>query len=163
MCTDHIYRTITDGSGVFVHGHTYQAHPMGAAAGLAVVNAILERGLVDRVAAMSGGFEARLRDRFDQHPHVGDIRGRGFFLGLELVADRYTKEPFDPSFAVTDRLRATALDNGLVCYPTRGAADGVRGDHVILAPPFIITEPELDRAVELLAGSIDEVLGTSTR
>ncbi len=162
LCTDHLYRTITDGSGVFVHGHTYQAHPMGAAAGLAVVTALLERGLVDRVAAMADGLETRLRDRLGDHPHVGDIRGRGFFWGVEFVAERATKEPFDPVLTVSDRLRATALDNGLMCYPTRGAADGVRGDHVILAPPFIITDSELDEAVDLLARSIDQVLNTAT-
>lgn len=159
LCTDEVHGAIVEGSGVFVHGHTYQAHPMGAAAGLAVVRALLERRLVERVADMTDWFEARLRDRFGQHPHVGDIRGRGFFQGLELVADRESKATFDPALSVSERLRRTALANGLACYPTRGAADGVRGDHVILAPPFIISESELDEAVDLLGRSIDQVVG----
>ena len=158
ICTAEIHRTIVEGSGVFRHGHTYQAHPMAAAAGLAVLDELDEHSLVPRSAEMGLTLEARLRDRFSDHPHVGDIRGRGLFWGLEFVADRRSKEPFPADEKVADRLRVVARHNGLLCYPTSGTADGVNGDHVILAPPFIVTDSELDMAVDLLARSIDETL-----
>ncbi len=104
------------------------------------------------------GLEARLRARFDAHPHVGEIRGRGLFWALELVEDRASKRPFDPKRGISARLKLGALENGLMCYPMGGALDGVSGDHVMLAPPYIISETQLDEIVDKLARSIDEVI-----
>jgi len=163
ICTNEIHDAIFEGSGVFVHGHTYQGHPMAAAAGLAVLDELEEEALVDRAANLGADFEIKLRERFDDHPNVGDIRGRGLFWGLEFVADRSTKEPFPAERAVAARLKDVALGNGLVCYPTAGTADGIDGDHVILAPPFIISDGEIDLAIALLARSIDQTLLPDSR
>jgi adenosylmethionine-8-amino-7-oxononanoate aminotransferase len=158
LCTADIHDTIRDGSGFFQHGHTYLGHPVAAAAGLAVLRAILSRYLVPRVRAMGEALAARLDHAFGQHPHVGDIRGRGLFRGIEIVADRETKAPFDPSRKVAARIKAAAFDAGLVCYPMAGTIDGKSGDHVLLAPPFIVQEPELDELVERLGRAFDAVL-----
>ncbi len=156
-----IHRAVVEGSGVFRHGHTYQAHPMGAAAALAVLDEIEENQLIDQVRARGELLEAALRQRLGDHRHVGDIRGRGLFWGVEFVQDRDSKSPFSASARVADRLRSTAQENGLLCYPTSGTADGVDGDHVILAPPFIISESEIDMAVDLLARSVDQTLAAT--
>ncbi len=161
LCTGEIHDTIVDGSGFFQHGHTYQGHPMAAAAGLAVLDELEAHNLVDRAASLGRVLEQRLREQFGDHPHVGDVRGRGMFWGLEFVADRDTKDPFDPAAQVAVRLKEVAQSNGLLCYPTGGTADGTRGDHVIIAPPYIVTEAEIDQIVELLARSIDETVVSS--
>lgn len=161
ICTGEIHDAILDGSGFFQHGHTYQGHPMAAAAGLAVLDELERHDLIGRVATMGRVLEGRLRAQFGDHPHVGDIRGRGMFWGLEFVADRGSREPFAPEAQVAARLKDVAQSNGLLCYPTSGTADGVRGDHVIIAPPYIITESEVELAVDLLARSIDETLAAS--
>jgi adenosylmethionine-8-amino-7-oxononanoate aminotransferase len=135
LCTAEIYDAIAQGSGFFQHGHTYIGHPTAAAAGLAVVSAILERGLVPRVRAQGAALDERLRARFGQHAHVGDIRGRGLFRGIELVADRESKAPFDPDRGLAAKVKKAAFAEGLICYPMAGTIDGRRGDHVLLAPP----------------------------
>jgi adenosylmethionine-8-amino-7-oxononanoate aminotransferase len=99
-----------------------------------------------------------LLERFDAHPHVGDIRGRGLFMGIELVHDRATKAPFDPELRLHAKIKAQAMDDGLLVYPMGGTIDGRRGDHVLLAPPFIVSEADIDVIVDRLAGSIDTVL-----
>ncbi len=147
------------GSGAFQHGHTYLAHPMGAAAALAVQEVIRRDGLLGRVRERGAYLEARLRQAFDEHPHIGDIRGRGLFRGVEIVADRATKRPFDPARAVHARVKREAMARGLCCYPTGGAVDGRAGDHVLLAPPFIVTEAQLDQVVERLGAAIDAAVG----
>ncbi|MDH3301099.1 MAG: aspartate aminotransferase family protein [Acidimicrobiia bacterium] len=161
ICTGEIHDTILDGSGFFQHGYTYQGHPMAAAAGLAVLDEVKGRNLIERATTMGRLLEDRLRQRFGDHRHVGDIRGRGMFWGLEFVADRETGEPFEPRLQVAARLKEVAQANGLLCYPSAGTADGLRGDHVIIAPPFIVTEPEIDLACDLLARSLDETLAAS--
>ncbi len=163
LCTSEIHDTILDGSGFFQHGYTYQGNPLAAAAGLAVFDELTSHRLVERAAAMGVTLEQLLRERFGDHRHVGDIRGRGMFWGLEFVADRATGEPFSPEAQVAARLKDVALTNGLLCYPTAGTADGVRGDHVIISPPFIITDDEIDLACDLLARSIDETIASSPR
>ncbi len=163
ICTGEIHDTILDGSGFFQHGHTYQGHPLAAAAGLAVFRELTSRNLIERAATMGHVLETRLRQQFGDHRNVGDIRGRGMFWGLEFVADRETREPFDPEAQVAARLKDVAQANGLLCYPTSGTADGVRGDHVIVAPPYIITESEIDLAVDLLARSLDQTLAANPR
>lgn len=159
LCTSDIYDAIAGGSGFFQHGHTYIGHPVAAAAGHAVVSAILDRGLVDRVKVQGDKLMARLQDRFGQHPHIGDLRGRGLFRGIELVEDRGSKAPFDPSRGIAGKIKKAAFEAGLICYPMAGTIDGQSGDHVLLAPPFIIEDAQLDELVDKLSGAIDVALG----
>ena len=159
LCTSDIYDAIAGGSGFFQHGHTYIGHPVAAAAGHAVVSAILDRGLVDRVKVQGDKLMARLQDRFGQHPHIGDLRGRGLFRGIELVDDRDSKAPFDPSRGIAGKIKKAAFEAGLICYPMAGTIDGRSGDHVLLAPPFIIEDAQLDELVDKLSGAIDVALG----
>jgi len=158
MCTREVYRAFEEGSGFFQHGHTYLGHPAACAAGLAVLEQFEERDLITRCRAQGDKLDAALRERFGQHAHVGDIRGRGLFRGIEFVADRETKEVFDPALKIHARLKKTAFENGLICYPMGGTIDGRRGDHVLLAPPFIISDDEIGELVEKLGRSVDDVL-----
>ena len=158
LCSGAIYAAIENGSGSFQHGHTYLAHPTAAAAGLAVVSAILDRGLLPRVAEIGGKLRAALDERFGQHAHVGDIRGRGMFLGLELVADRATKAPFDPDRRLAAKVKAAAFEAGLICYPMAGTIDGRRGDHVLIAPPYILGEAQVGELTDKLAVALDTAL-----
>ncbi|MCB1335946.1 MAG: aspartate aminotransferase family protein [Maritimibacter sp.] len=158
MCSTEIYETIANGSGFFQHGHTYMGHPTAAAAGVAVVNAILERGLLARVRDQGDKLAARLEDRFGQHPNVGDLRGRGLFRGIELVADQGSKAPFDPAMGIAGKIKKAAFAEGLICYPMAGTIDGRTGDHVLLAPPFIIEDAQLDELTEKLGRAIDAVI-----
>jgi adenosylmethionine-8-amino-7-oxononanoate aminotransferase len=159
MCSSKIYETIENGSGFFQHGHTYLGHPAACAAGLAVVGKLVGQGLVGRSASQGEKLQAALVERFGQHPHVGDIRGRGLFRGVELVADRETKATFDPKLRVHARLKKAAFEAGLICYPMGGTIDGVHGDHVLLAPPFIISDDEMGELVDKLGTAIEGVLG----
>lgn len=158
LCTSEIHDTIADGSGFFQHGHTYLGHPAAAAAGLAVVSAIIDRGLVSRVELQGQKLMERLEHRFGQHPNVGDIRGRGLFRGLELVEDRTTKEPFDRARGIAARIKGAAFAEGLICYPMAGTIDGQRGDHILLAPPFIIEDDQLDELTDKLDRALAKVL-----
>ena len=159
LCTDDIYKTIESGTGFFQHGHTYLAHPVAAAAGEAVVNAIVDRNLVSRVRLMGDKLEAALQAQFGQHTHVGDIRGRGLFRGIELVADRDTKAPFSAASGVAGKFKTAAFKAGLICYPMSGTRDGQNGDHVLLAPPFIIEEEQIDELVSKVSVALETVLG----
>ncbi|QBF33907.1 aspartate aminotransferase family protein [Thalassococcus sp. S3] len=161
LCSDHIYRTVRDGSGFFQHGHTYVGHPVACAAGLAVLRALLDRDLIARVQAKGEALTHALENRFGQHPHIGDIRGRGLFLGLEFVADRSTKAPFDPELNIAGRLKKAAFNAGLICYPMQGTRDGRRGDHVLLAPPFVIEDTQIVELVEKLETALADVLPVS--
>src|SRR6056297_2565394 len=158
LCTGAIHDAIAQGSGSFQHGHTYHGHPLAAAAGRAVVTAIRDRGLVPRVARMGEVLDSRLRAAFGQHAHVGDIRGRGLFRAIELVEDRETKAPFDPARKLAARIKAAAMDAGLVVYPASGTVDGKHGDHVLIAPPFIIEEAQVDELAEKLGLAIERAL-----
>lgn len=154
LCTREIYRTIQDGSGFFQHGHTYMGHPTACAGGLAVLDAILERRLLTRVREQGEKLDRALSDGLSQHPHVGDIRGRGLFRGVEIVEDRTSKAPFDPQRRIHAKIKAAAFDAGLICYPMGGTIDGVRGDHILLAPPFIIEDAQIDELVDKLTIAI---------
>ncbi len=158
LCTSDIYAAIRDGSGFFQHGHTYLGHPIAAAAALAVLREMLDHDLPGSVRRRGPSLESALRDRFSQHPHVGDIRGRGFFWGVEFVSDRDSKAPFDPSLKLASRLKQAAFDRGLICYPMPGTRDGRHGDHVLLAPPFIATDAELSTALDALSDALHSVL-----
>jgi hypothetical protein len=154
MVQGRIYDAIAAGSGFFQHGHTYMGHAMAAAAANAVLGEIEGRDLLSRVQAQGEKLDAALRAELGQHPHVGDIRGRGLFRGVELVADRDSKAPFDPARKLHARIKAEAFARGLICYPMGGTIDGVRGDHVLLAPPFIIEDAQIDELVGKLSGAI---------
>ena len=161
LASARIYDAIVNGSGFFQHGHTYTGHATACAGALAVQRAVKERGLLVKVRELGFGLEERLRARFGQHPQVGEIRGRGLFWAMELVADRASKQTFDAQRRISARLKLRALENGLMCYPMAGTLDGVSGDHVVLAPPYIITETQLDEIVDLLSRSIDEVIAAN--
>ncbi|MCU0804723.1 MAG: aspartate aminotransferase family protein [Burkholderiales bacterium] len=158
LASRRVYDAVIAGSGAFQHGHTYVGHAVACAAALAVQRALRERALVERVATLGPGLERRLRERFGDHPHVGDIRGRGFLWAMELVADRGAKTPFDPARRVHARIKARALDRGLLCYPMGGTIDGVLGDHVLVAPPFITTDEQLDELADKLALALEDAL-----
>jgi adenosylmethionine-8-amino-7-oxononanoate aminotransferase len=155
-----IFEAFSEGSGYFQHGHTYMGHPMAAAAGLAVQNVIRRDGLLANVVAMGVHLQRRLDERFANHHHVGDIRGRGLFRGVELVADRGSKEPFAPELKLHARVKREAMARGLMVYPMGGTIDGARGDHVLLAPPFIVNEGQLDLIVERLGDAVDAAVAS---
>lgn len=158
LCTSALYDAIADGTGFFQHGHTYIAHPTATAAGLAVVSEIIERELPARVQALGETLRAHLNEAMGQHPHVGDIRGRGLFMGLEIVEDRESKSPFDPSRSVAKRLKSEAFQRGLICYPMAGTRDGRVGDHVLLAPPFIMDDTDCAIITQRLQGAVEAAL-----
>ncbi|KAB8041822.1 aspartate aminotransferase family protein [Janthinobacterium aquaticum] len=158
MVSAAIRDTIRDGSGFFQHGHTYIGHATACAAALAVQQQIEQRDLLANVRAMGDLLQQRLRQRFDTHAHVGDIRGRGLFVGIELVQDRASKQPFDPALRLHARIKSRAMQAGLMCYPMGGTIDGQHGDHVLLAPPYIIDSRHVDEIVDKLGMAIDACL-----
>ncbi len=158
LAHEHVIAPLRDGSGLFQHGHTYLGHPMACAAALAVQRVIERDDLLASVRARGAQLLAALQRQFAAHTNVGDIRGRGLFLGIELVRERASKATFDPAKKLHARIKARAFANGLLCYPMGGTVDGLHGDHVLLAPPFIVSEAELGLIVERLARSIDEAL-----
>jgi len=158
IVTDRIYAAFRDGSGFFQHGHTYMGHPIACAAALAVQNVIEEEDLLVNVRAMGSVLNDALHERFGNHRHIGDIRGRGLFLGLEIVADRADKSPFDPGLALHARVKKEAMARGLMCYPMGGTIDGQSGDHVLLAPPFIIDTKDIVAIVDRLGAAIDAAI-----
>lgn len=155
-----IHDAIANGSGFFQHGHTYIGHATACAAALAVQHAIEARHLLPQVTRLGDGLHERLGERFGSHPHIGDIRGRGMFRGLELVEDRDRKRPFDPEFKLHARIKKAAMEHGLMCYPMGGTLDGRTGDHILLAPPFILEEPHLDELTDKLDHAIHDALGS---
>ena len=152
-----IVDAMSRGSGLFQHGHTYLGHPVACAAALAVQRVIQRDGLLQKVFEDGQAFGAMLREALGRHPHVGDIRGRGFFWGIELVADRASKQAFDPAARVNAAIKKEAMAQGLLCYPFGGTVDGVQGDHVLLAPPFIASRADLQDITRLLVSSLDAV------
>ncbi|UWQ13653.1 aspartate aminotransferase family protein [Aliiroseovarius sp. M344] len=158
LCSGKIYDAVRDGSGFFQHGHTYIGHPVACAAADAVVRKLTDGGMAARSAQMGEKLMAALTAEFGQHPHVGDIRGRGMFRGVEIVEDRETKAPFDPQKGIAAKLKKQAFANGLICYPMGGTIDGRQGDHVLIAPPFIITDEQIDELVGKLSKTFAEVI-----
>ena len=157
LVSKQVSETIQRGSGFFQHGHTYIGHAAACAGALAVQKRLHEGGVLQRVSPLGSTLEKKLKSAFASHPHVGDIRGRGLFWGIELVEDRATKAPFDPELRMHARVKRAALEAGLMCYPMGGTLDGARGDHVLLAPPFIAEEAQLDKLVGKLAAAIPVV------
>jgi adenosylmethionine-8-amino-7-oxononanoate aminotransferase len=154
-----IFDAFANGSGFFHHGHTYLGHPLACAAALEVQRVIKRDRLLDNVKAMGARLARRLSERFGNHPYVGDIRGRGLFQAIELVEDRSAKTPFDPKKKLHARIKKEAMARGLMVYPAGGTADGTAGDHVLLAPPFIIDAPTVDLVVERLGDAVDAAIG----
>lgn len=158
LCTDTIYKAIENGSGFFQHGHTYIGHPVACAAAHAVVKSILDRRLLDKVLQQGVRLHKALQDRFGDHPNIGDIRGRGLFYGLEFVQDRDSKKPFEASKGFAGVFKKAAFHAGLICYPMGGTIDGRQGDHVLLAPPFIIDVGHIDEIVNKLEMALQTTL-----
>lgn len=160
LLSEEIFEAFASGSGFFQHGHTYMGHPMAAAAGLAVQQVIRRENLLANVVAMGAELESQLVERLGNHHHVGDIRGRGLFRGVELVADRAGKQPFDPKFKLNGLIKKEAMARGLMVYPMGGTIDGRQGDHVLIAPPFIVERADITRIVERLGDAIDAAVST---
>ncbi len=155
---DRIFKAVAEGSGAFQHGHTYMGHPLACAAALGVQHVIRRDDLLANVRKQGAHLSRRLHERFGNHPFVGDVRGRGLFQGIELVADRGSKEPFDPKLKLHARVKREAMARGLMVYPMGGTVDGERGDHVLLAPPFIIDAAAADMIVDRLGEAVDAAL-----
>jgi adenosylmethionine-8-amino-7-oxononanoate aminotransferase len=158
MVSEKIVGELERGSGAFQHGHTYVGHAVACAAALAVQEIIEREGLVERVVSVGDILAERLRDRFGNHPHVGDIRGRGLMRALELVEDRADKRPFPAAAKLWSRVKAAAMAEGLICYPSGGTADGTNGDHILIAPPYTISAGELDELVRRLDRAVSRSL-----
>lgn len=156
LCSKDIYEAIEQGSGFFQHGHTYCGHPTACAAGLAVVTKLTDGGLVQRSRDMGDRLQSALEDAFGTHPHIGDIRGRGLFRGLEFVQDRDSKQPFPAAKTLHKTLKAQTFEAGLICYPMGGTIDGQNGDHILLAPPFILDDSHIDEIVTKLSIAIEK-------
>jgi adenosylmethionine-8-amino-7-oxononanoate aminotransferase len=151
-----VHRTIKEGNGAFVHGHTYSQNPCSCAIASAVLDYVADKDLVNRSARLESYLLNKLKDLY-KYPMVGNVRCIGLFAGVEFVMNGKTKEPFDPKSKINARIGNRAFQKGLISYPGGGGADGIRGDHIILAPPLIITEEQIDKMVALLDESIGEI------
>ena len=158
LANEKIVAAVARGSGFFQHGHTYIGHPVACAAALAVQKVIERDDLLAAVRRLGVHLRERLTATMGKHPHVGDIRGRGLFIALELVDDRESKRPFDPALRLHAHVRAEAMARGLMVYPMGGTIDGRQGDHVLLAPPFVSTESDIDQVVSRLAPAVDAAI-----
>ncbi len=158
LIAQRIVAALAAGSGAFLHGHTYQAHPVACAAALEVQRIIRDDRLLANVRRMGARLDAALTEQFGNHPHVGDIRGRGLFRAIELVADRASKKVFDPALKLHERIKREALARGLAVYPMGGTIDGRQGDHVVIAPPYIVTAAEIDEIAARLAEAVTAAL-----
>ena len=155
LLSQKVFDAFAEGSGVFQHGHTYLNHPVACAAALAVQTVIKRDNLLENVRRQGQHLARRLAERFGNHPYVGDIRGRGLFQAIEFVTDRGTKAPFDPQAKLHARVKKEAMARGLLVYPSGGTIDGVRGDHALIAPPFIVDAGQIDAIVERLGDAVD--------
>jgi adenosylmethionine-8-amino-7-oxononanoate aminotransferase len=163
MVDSKIYHAVREGSGFFQHGHTYLGHAAACAAALAVQQVIERDGLLQRVDQLGIELRKALAARFGEHSHIGDIRGRGLFLGLEFVADRASKKPFPPEDRFDQVLKSAAMEQGLICYPMAGTIDGRNGSHVLLAPPFILSYDQIEEIVDKLALAVDVAVASARR
>ena len=160
IASEKVVQAMAAGSGKLWNGHTYMSHAIATAAALAVIRSIEEDGLLANVRAMGARLETALRGRFGNHPQIGDIRGRGLFWCVELVRDRATAEPFDPKLGLAPRIQKEAMAREVMIYPGQGCVDGVRGDHVLLAPSYTSTPEEIDLITDRLVAAIDAALGS---
>ena len=157
LCQDFIYDTIANGSGFFQHGHTYLGHPIACAASLAVVTKLINENMCKKVKDKGEMLQKILERDLGQNQFVGDIRGRGLFRGVEIVKDRSTKEPFSRKLNIANNIKKEALNLGLICYPMQGTVDGIIGDHILIAPPFIINEDEINEISSKLKTTIENI------
>jgi adenosylmethionine-8-amino-7-oxononanoate aminotransferase len=162
LVSDRLVNALAQGSGAFLHGHTYNAHPVACAAALSVQRVIRRDRLLENVRRQGARLEDGLRGRLGQHGFVGDIRGRGLLWGVELVKDRSTQEAFSPQLKLHSRVKSEAMKRGLAVYPMGGTLDGERGDHILIAPPFIADAPVIDMIVERLSDAIDAATASVT-
>jgi adenosylmethionine-8-amino-7-oxononanoate aminotransferase len=160
LVSQKIQDAIAAGSGALMHGQTYMGHPVACAAGVAVLETIRADRLLDNVQAMGRRLMDGLVQRFGNHHHVGDVRGRGLLQAIELVADRASKRPFDPAHKLNGRIKAEAMARGLMVYPMAGTVDGRAGDHIVLAPPYVVRPAEIDVIVETLGAAVDAAIAT---
>jgi adenosylmethionine-8-amino-7-oxononanoate aminotransferase len=157
LCQDFIYDAIANGSGFFQHGHTYLGHPIACAASLAVVTKLINENMCKKVKDKGEMLQKILERDLGQNQFVGDIRGRGLFRGVEIVKDRSTKEPFSRKLNIANNIKKEALNLGLICYPMQGTVDGIIGDHILIAPPFIINEDEINEISSKLKTTIENI------
>jgi len=157
LCQDFIYESIANGSGFFQHGHTYLGHPIACAASLAVLTKLINENMCEKVKYKGEILQKILERDLGQNQFVGDIRGRGLFRGIEIVKDRSTKEPFSKQLNVANKIKKEALNLGLICYPMQGTVDGIIGDHILIAPPFIVNEDEINEISIKLKITIENI------
>ena len=157
LCQDFIYDSIANGSGFFQHGHTYLGHPIACAASLAVLTKLINENMCKKVKDKGEMLQKILERDLGQNQFVGDIRGRGLFRGVEIVKDRSTKEPFSRKLNIANNIKKEALNLGLICYPMQGTVDGIIGDHILIAPPFIINEDEINEISSKLKTTIENI------
>jgi len=155
LCTREIVETLRNNSGYFQHGHTFMGHATAVAAALAAQKVIRDENLLDNVARRGKQIKTQLRKAFADHPYVGDVRGRGMFIGIEFVEDRESKKPFDPALKLHNKIQAQAMDDGLLCYGMGGTIDGRRGDHILLAPPYNLDDSNQEELVEKLIAAVN--------
>jgi adenosylmethionine-8-amino-7-oxononanoate aminotransferase len=160
IASQRVVDAIATGSGVFLHGFTYNSHPISLAAGLAVLRRIQNRGLVGTVDSSIENSTAaslcRALDQLRSLENVGDVRGIGLLWGVEFVADRASKRPFDPSLNFASKVAQAAMERGLLVYPVQGCVDGLAGDHILIAPPAVINSEQIQWAVAELAGAVQD-------
>ena len=156
LVSEHIHQVIKDGSGNLGHGHTFMGNPHSCAVGVAVLRYLEEHDLINRCARM-GEYMFSALDRLRDHPLVGNVRGKGLFAGIDFIQDHETHMPYLRKFRVSERVTEEAFRNGLVLYPGSGGATTEMGDHLLIAPPFIITKEEIDEAVAILKKTLDTV------
>lgn len=161
LASKKIYDTITNGTGFFQHGHTYLGHAIACASSLAVQKVVEQENLLDNVKKQGELLDSLLKERFGEHPYVGDIRGRGLFRAVEMVKSKDSKEPFDPSLKINAKIKAAAMDAGLMCYAMGGTIDGKRGDHVMFAPPFIVDNAAIEELVDKFESALNAVVPLS--
>lgn len=158
LCTNKIIAVIRDNSGYFQHGHTFMGHATAVAASLATQKIIRSEGLLPNVVARGKTIRNGLRNALGEHPNVGDIRGRGMFIGVEFVVDKGSKESFDPASKIHRKIQKTAMEIGLLCYGMGGTVDGKRGDHILLAPPYNIDDVEEQELIDKFVDAVRQEL-----
>ncbi|MDH3747439.1 MAG: aspartate aminotransferase family protein [Gammaproteobacteria bacterium] len=158
LCRGAITDTIKNGSGYFQHGHTFMGHATAIAAALATVNVMRDEKLIENVAKLGSLLKDQLQEALGELPYVGDIRGRGFLIGIEFVEDRDSKKPFDPALKIHKKIQASAMEHQLLCYGMGGTVDGYQGDHILIAPPYIANEEHIAELVEKLSDAVNATL-----
>jgi len=158
IASEKVWRPIAEGSARFEHGFTYHGHPVACAAGLAVLKGLRRRRMVQNAGRMSKLMQSGLLELKARLPVIGDVRGAGLLWGIEFVEDRSTRKPFPSDFKFAARVREEAFQRGLIVYPGSGFIDGERGDHILLAPPLVISSGEIRALLQLLDKAIQSAM-----